>query len=166
MKLQVVGRPMPRIEGPEKVSGKTLYTADVQLPGLLWGKCLRSPYPHARIVRVNAEKAKRVKGVSAVLTGADLPPFRVGLSLQDSPILAQGKVRFAGEKVAAVAAIDLDAAEEALSLIEVDYEELPAIFDPKKAMEARAPLIHEELASYKGFHPPPETLPNVFAIQN
>jgi len=166
MKLKVVGRPLGRIEGPAKVSGQTLYTADVRLPGLVWGKCLRSPYAHARIARVNAERAKKMKGVFAVLTGQDLPPFRVGLSLQDSPILAQGKARFTGEKVAAVAAENLDAAEEALSLIEIDYEELPAVFDPREAMAPGAALVHEELPSYKGFHPPPETLPNVFAIQN
>jgi carbon-monoxide dehydrogenase large subunit len=166
MELKVVGHPMGRIEGPEKVGGKTLYTADIQLPGILWGRCLRSPHSHARIVRVNTEKAKKVTGVLAVLTGADLPPFRVGLSLQDIPVLAQGQVRFIGEKVAAVAAIDPDAAEEALSLIEVVYEELPAVFDPKRAMEPGAPLVHEELPSYKGFHPPQETIPNVFAVQN
>lgn len=166
MELKVVGHPLGRIEGPEKVGGKTRYTADIQLPGILWGKCLRSPFAHARIVRVATEKAKKVKGVYAVLTGADLPPYRVGLSLQDIPLLAQGKVRFMGEKVAAVAAEDLDAAEEARSLIEVDYEELPPVFDPKMAMKAGATLVHEELPSYKGFHPPPEVLPNVFAIQN
>ena len=166
MELKIVGRPMGRIEGPEKVGGTTLYTADVQLPGMVWGKCLRSPLSHARIVRVNTEKAKKVSGVLAVLTGADLPPFRVGLSLQDIPILAQGKVRFVGEKVVAVATEDLDAAEEALSLIEVDYEELPAVFDPRKAIGPGAPLVHEELPSYKGFHRPPEMIPNVFAIQN
>lgn len=166
MKLKVVGRPLGRIEGPAKVGGQTLYTADVQLPGLVWGKCLRSPFAHARIARVNTERAKKVKGVLAVLTGQDLPPFRVGLSLQDNPVLAQGKVRFVGEKVAAVAAEELDAAEEALSLIEIEYEELPAVFDPQEAMAPGAALVHEELASYKGFHPPAETLPNVFAIQN
>jgi CO/xanthine dehydrogenase Mo-binding subunit len=166
MELKIVGRPMGRIEGPEKVGGKTLYTADVQLAGMVWGKCLRSPLPHAKIVRTNTERAKKVRGVLAVLTGADLPPFRVGLSLQDIPVLAQGKVRFVGEKVAAVAAEDLNAAEEALSLIEVDYEELPAVFDPRKAMEPGTALVHEELLSYKGFHPPPEMIPNVFAVQN
>ncbi len=166
MKLMIVGSPVGRIEGPEKVGGKTLYTADVELPGMLWGRCLRSPYAHARILRVNTDKAKKVKGVLSVLTGGDVSPFRVGLSLQDTPVLARGKVRFMGEKVAAVAAENLEAAEEALSLIEVDYEELPGVFDPRKAMSAGAPLVHEELPSYKGFHPPPEMLPNVFAIQN
>jgi carbon-monoxide dehydrogenase large subunit len=164
--LKVVGRPLGRIEGPDKVAGKTLYTADVRLPGMVWGKCLRSPFAHAKILRIDVSKAKNVKGVLTVLTGDDVPPFRVGLSLQDNPVLAQGKVRFMGEKVAAVAAEDLDAAEEALSLIEIEYEDLPAVFDPRKAMQAGAPVVHEELASYKGFHPPAEMLPNVFAIQN
>jgi CO/xanthine dehydrogenase Mo-binding subunit len=166
MNLKVVGRPMARVEGPEKVGGKTVYTADVELPGMLWGKCLRSPFAHARILRIDTDKAKGVKGVVTVLTGADLPSNRVGLSLQDTPILAQGKTRFMGEKVVAVAAEDRDAAEEALSLIEVEYEELPAIFDPKKALSAGAPLIHEELPSYKGFKQPGENLPNVFAFQH
>ena len=94
MKLKVVGRPLERIEGRDKVGGSTLYTADVKLGGMLWGKCLRSPYAHARIARMDTSKAKKVKGVLAVLTGADLPASRVGLSLQDTPILAQGKVRF------------------------------------------------------------------------
>ncbi|HEX9445907.1 MAG TPA: hypothetical protein VGA73_17440, partial [Candidatus Binatia bacterium] len=123
MNFKVVGAPTSRIEGPEKVGGKTVYTADVRRPGMLWGRCLRSPYAHARILRVHTERAKKVKGVAAVLSGADLPPFRVGLSLQDTPMLAQGKVRFMGEKVAAVAAETLEAAEEALALVEVDYEE-------------------------------------------
>jgi CO/xanthine dehydrogenase Mo-binding subunit len=133
---------------------------------MIWGKSLRSPYPHARILRVDTTKAKRLKGVLAVLTGADLPLLRVGLSLQDLPVLAQDKVRFVGEKVAAIAAEELDVAEEGLSLIEADYEELPSVFDPKKAMEPGAVLIHEELSSYRGFRQPPESIPNVFALQS
>ncbi|MGE5306486.1 MAG: xanthine dehydrogenase family protein molybdopterin-binding subunit [Alphaproteobacteria bacterium] len=165
MDLKVVGRPTGRVEGPEKVGGKTVYTADVQLPGMLWGKCLRSPYPHARIVSVNTDRAKRVDGIVTVLTGADLPPHRVGLSLQDTPLLAQHKVRFVGEKVVAVAAEERDAAEEALALIEVEYQELPAVFDPREAMETGAPLVHEELPSYQGFKAPGKNVPNVFAFQ-
>ncbi len=76
MELRVVGRPMGRIEGPEKVGGKTLYTADVRLPGMMWGKCLRSPFSHAKILRVDTVKAKKLKGVVAVLTGEELPPSR------------------------------------------------------------------------------------------
>jgi CO/xanthine dehydrogenase Mo-binding subunit len=166
MELKVVGRSMGRVEGPDKVGGKTVYTADVQLPEMLWGQCLRSPHAHARIARINTDKAKQVKGVATILTGADLPSHRVGLSLQDTPLLALGKVRFVGEKVAAVAAEDRSAAEEALSLIEIDYEELPAVFDPEKAMETGSPLVHEELSSYKGFKAAAEMPPNVFAFQN
>jgi CO/xanthine dehydrogenase Mo-binding subunit len=157
---------MDRVEGPEKVGGKTVYTADVQLPRMLWGRCLRSPYAHARIVNINTDKARRVNGIVAVLSGTDLPSHRVGLSLQDTPLLAQQKVRFIGEKVVAVAAEDRDAAEEALALIEVEYEELPAVFDPQQAMETGAPLVHEELPSYQGFKAPSENIPNVFAFQN
>jgi CO/xanthine dehydrogenase Mo-binding subunit len=157
---------MGRIEGPEKVGGKTVYTADVRLPGMLWGLCLRSPHAHARILRIDTEKAKRVKGVVAILSGDDLLPHRVGLSLQDMPLLARGKVRFIGEKVVAVAAEERDAAEEALSLVDVEYEELPAVFDPKQAMEAGAPLVHEQLDTYTGFKPPAKKIPNVFAFQH
>jgi CO/xanthine dehydrogenase Mo-binding subunit len=165
MALKVVGRPMGRVDGPDKVGGNTVYTADVQLPGMLWGKCLRSPYAHARIISINAEQAKKVKGVSAILTGGDLPAHRIGLSLQDTPLLAVGKVRFIGEKVAAVAADDRDAAEEAASLIEVEYEELPGVFDARQAMTGGAPLVHEDLTAYAGFKAPIENIPNVFAMQ-
>jgi CO/xanthine dehydrogenase Mo-binding subunit len=165
MDLKVVGRPSSRVDGPDKVSGNTVYTADVQLPGMLWGKCLRSPYAHARIVSINTEPAKKVKGVRAVLTGEDLPEKRVGLSLQDTPLLAIGKVRFIGEKVVAVAAEDRDAAEEALSVIEIEYQELPGVFDACQAMIRGAPLVHEELATYAGFKPPVNEIPNIFALQ-
>ena len=165
MELRVVGRPMGRIEGPDKVGGKTLYTADVRLPEMIWGKSLRSPLSHAKILRVDTTKAKKVKGVLAVLTGEELPPVRVGLRLQDIPVLAQGKVRFVGDKVAAVAAEELEVVEEALSLIQVDYEELPSVSDPMKAMEPEAPIIHEELSSYKGVPHPRVDTPNVFSLQ-
>jgi CO/xanthine dehydrogenase Mo-binding subunit len=165
MALKIVGRPMGRVDGPDKVGGNTVYTADVQLPGMLWGKCLRSPYAHARIISINTEKAEKVKGVIAILTGRDLPAQRVGLSLQDTPLLASGKVRFIGEKVVAVAGEDRDAAEEALSLVEVEYEELPAVFDARQAMTGSAPVVHEDLAAYAGFKAPIERIPNVFAMQ-
>ena len=100
-----------------------------------------------------------------MLSGEDLGPFRVGLHLQDVPVLAQGKVRFIGDKIAAVAAEDPDAVEEALTLIQVEYEELPAVFNPLKAMEPDAPIIHEELSSYTGLPHPPVDTPNVFSLQ-
>jgi CO/xanthine dehydrogenase Mo-binding subunit len=165
MDLKVVGRPASRVDGPDKVGGKTVYTADVQLPGMLWGKCLRSPHAHARIIAINTEQAKKVKGVVAILTDKDLPAHRVGLSLEDTPLLAVGKVRFIGEKVVAVAAEDRDAAEEALSAMDVEYEELPGVFDARQAMAAGASLVHEDLTAYAGYKTPVENIPNVFAMQ-
>ena len=165
MNLKFVGRPISRFDGYDKVSGNTVYTADVQLPSMLWGKCLRSPYAHARIVSINTDAAKKMTGVRAVLTAADLSDKRIGLSLQDTPLLATGKVRFIGEKVVAVAAEDRDAAEEALSAIEVEYHELPGVFDASQAMTHGAPLVHEDLATYAGFKAPGDEIPNVFAMQ-
>ena len=139
----VVGKPVTRQEGPDKVSGHFQYAADVALPGMIWGKVLRSPYPHAKIIHIDASRAMGLPGVRAVITGQDTAGMRVGRMVRDVPLLAEDKVRFVGEKVAAVAANDLDTAEEALALIEVEYEPLPAVFDPLEAMEPGAPLVHE-----------------------
>ena len=135
----VVGRPVTRQEGPDKVSGTFLYSADVALPGMIWGKVLRSPFPHARIVNIDATRARSLAGVRAVITGKDTAGMRVGRMVRDVPLLAEDTVRFVGEKVAAVAAVDPDTAEEALTRIDVEYEPLPAIFDPLEAMEPGAP---------------------------
>ena len=142
-----VGTPVKRGEGPDKVSGQTLYTADFNLPGLLWGKVLRSPLPHARVVSIDTSRAREVPGVHAVITGQDIPDRLVGRLLRDCPVLARDRVRFVGEKVAAVAAENADAAEEALLLIDVEYEELPAVFDPPEAMEPSAPVLHPHMPS-------------------
>ena len=138
----VVGKPVTRQEGPDKVSGTFLYSADVTLPGMIWGKVLRSPYPHAKIIKIDASKALGMPGVRAVITGQDTAGMRIGRSVRDVPLLAADVVRFVGEKVAAVAADDPDAAEEALLMIEVEYEPLPAVFDPVEAMDPGAPLVH------------------------
>ncbi len=135
--------PEIRIDALDKVTGTAKYAADISRPGMLWAKVLRSPLPHARIVSIDTSRARALPGVHVVLTGHDLPPYRVGRSMRDMPILARDKVRFVGEKVAAVAAEDLDTAEEAISLIDVEYEELPAVFDPVEAMKPGAPLIHD-----------------------
>ncbi|MGH7768048.1 MAG: xanthine dehydrogenase family protein molybdopterin-binding subunit, partial [Candidatus Binatia bacterium] len=140
-----------------------VYTADVSSAGVLWGKFYRSPLPHARILNVDAAKAKRVAGVKAVVTGADVSPRREGYTLQDKPIFARERALYAGEKIAAVAAVDKDAAEEAASLIQVDYEELPAVFDPLEAMAAGAPLLHPEYASYLG---PSSMAPDLKNVQS
>src|SRR3989337_243498 len=99
----VVGRLVTRQEGPDKVLGKFLYSADIALPGMLWEKVLRSPYPHARIVHIDASRAMGPPGVRAVITGKDTAGMRVGKMVRDVPLLAEDKVRFVGEKVAAVA---------------------------------------------------------------
>ncbi|HWP56509.1 MAG TPA: xanthine dehydrogenase family protein molybdopterin-binding subunit [Candidatus Acidoferrales bacterium] len=148
--FSTVGAPVPRAEGPDKVSGCAIYAADVKLPGLCWGKILRSPYAHARIRRIDASRAEKLSGVIAVVTGRDIPGRYMGKMIRDMPVLCWDRVRFIGDRVAAVAAETADIAEEALSLIDVEYEELPAVFDPLEAMKADAPLIHEDVSAYDG----------------
>ena len=161
--MRVIGQSVVRGEGPDKVTGKSIYAADVSLPGMLWGKVLRSPFPHARIVSIDTEQARAVPGVRAVITAADLPDSLVGRRLRDMPVLAREVVRFVGEKVAAVAADTQEAAEEALLLIEVEYEELPAVFDAHDAMEPGAPSLHPEMSGYEGLPQPESDISNVFA---
>jgi len=150
MQSTIIGASVTQIEGPSKVTGQTRYAADVDLPGMLWGKILRSPHPHARIVGIDASKAWSVPGVKAVVTGQDAPGHLMGKVLRDMPVLCWDRVRYIGDRVAAVAAETPEAAEEAILLIEIDYELLPAVFDPMEAMKPDAPLIHEDVASYVG----------------
>src|ERR687897_489157 len=145
---RVIGTPVERVDGPEMLLGQALYGPDVRLPGMLCGKILRSPVPHAKILRIDVEKAKRVPGVKAVIFAKDVPNRRYGYAVEDEHIFAIDKVRFVGEPVAAVAATTEDVAEEALSLIEVEYDELPAVFDAEEAILDGAPLVHEELNQY------------------
>ncbi|HEY2990739.1 MAG TPA: xanthine dehydrogenase family protein molybdopterin-binding subunit [Candidatus Binatia bacterium] len=147
-KFKVIGRPLIREDGLGKVDGSARYTADVIRPGTLWGKVLRSPLSHGRILHIDASRAKALAGVKAVITAADVSPNLIGHTFPDSPALARERVRFVGDKVAAVAAVDKDIAEEALALIDVEYEELPAVFDPLEAMQPGAPLIHPDYATY------------------
>ena len=160
---RVIGQSVVRGEGPDKVTGRSIYAADISLPGMLWGKVLRSPFPHARIVSIDTAAAKAVPGVRAVITAADLPDSLVGRRLRDMPVLARDVVRFVGEKVAAVAAETEEAAEEALLLIDVEYEELDAVFDAHEAMEPDAPTLHSELSGYEGLPQPESDINNVFA---
>ena len=160
---RVIGQSVPRTDGLEKVTGGARYTADVQLPGTLWAKSLRSPFPHARIRRVDTSRAQKAPGVHAVLTGEDVRGILYGRGLRDVPVLAQDRVRFIGERVAAVAAVDPEAAQQALEFIEVEYEELPAVFDPLEAMDKNAPILHPEVNSYAGLPKPLEEPSNAFA---
>jgi CO/xanthine dehydrogenase Mo-binding subunit len=148
--FRVIGTSVPRGEGGGKVSGRSTYAADMKLPGLLWAKILRSPHPHARIRRVDISKAEKVPGVRAVITGADVKGRLIGKQIRDLPVLCWDKVRFVGDRVAAVAADTIDAVEEAILLIDVDYEILPAVFDPLEAMTPEAPLLHDNVAEYDG----------------
>jgi CO/xanthine dehydrogenase Mo-binding subunit len=148
--FKVVGSAVPRAEGAAKVMGRTLYAADVTLPGTLWGKILRSPHPHARIRRIDASKARKVTGVRAVVTGADTRELFIGKQIRDMPVLCWDTVRFVGDRVAAAAAETVEAAEEALALVEVEYEPLPAVFDPLEAMQPGAPRLHQDVTAYEG----------------
>ncbi len=143
----LIGKSVPRIDGVEKVTGSAVYTDDMSLPGMLHAKMLLSPHPHARIVGIDTAGARAAPGVKAVLTGADLP-YRVGLYMVDKPILADGKTRYAGEPVAAVAAVSEDAAREAVDLIDVEYELLEPVLDARRALEKDSPLVHEYLHTY------------------
>jgi len=140
----VVGKGLPLKDAPEKVTGRALFTGDMTLPGMLYAKILRSPYAHARVLRVDTSQAERLTGVKAVLSKNNAPRIKVPMSL-DMPsdkVAFDEKVRCVGDEVAAVAAVSEEIAEEALKLIEVDYEELPAVFDPEEAIKPGAPLIH------------------------
>ncbi len=154
--FSVISRPIPRVEGLDKITGSAPYYVDIVLPNTLWAKNVRSPVPHARIVAIDVSRALHVPGVQAVLTATDIPFKRIGRRLQDTPILAKDRVLYVGERVAVVAAESLEAAEEGCLLVDVEYEELPAVFDPLQAMEPDAPLLHPELRSYAGF---PEYVP-------
>src|SRR5439155_22721799 len=146
--FMVLGRPIPRVEGPDKVTGRTRYTADFVLPNTLWAKNVLSPYPHARILAIDTSRALQAPGVRAVLRAADIPFKRIGRRLKDYPVLARDRVLYVGERVAVVAAADRDAAEAGVQLVDVEYEELPAVFDPLRAMEPDPPVLHPDLRSY------------------
>jgi 4-hydroxybenzoyl-CoA reductase subunit alpha len=148
MKYTVINTPVHNIDGIAKVTGRAIYTFDVTLPSMLYGKILRSPHPHAKIINIDTSKAQKLYGVKAVLTGKDTLGIKQGIwrryaDLCDEEILARDKVRYIGEPVVTVAAIDEEIAEEALNLIEVEYDILPAVFDPMEAMKEGAPQIHE-----------------------
>src|SRR6266542_2830848 len=151
---QVVGNPPPRVEGELKVSGHAKYAVDITLPGMLWGRLLRSPIASGKIKRIDTSKAEELPGVHAVVTGQDCAGLKIGRRLYDMPILADGEVRFIGQKVAAGAADTELIAEEAVNLIEVEYEETKRILDPVETMKPGARLIHADVVNYKGLRKP------------
>jgi CO/xanthine dehydrogenase Mo-binding subunit len=140
--------PEIRVEGREKVSGRMQYTADMKRPDMLWAAFATSPYAHARIVKIDTAAARAVAGVKAVLVADDIGRVRQGRYLMDWPVLAFDTVRFIGDRVAAVAAETREAAAEAARLIEVEYEELPAVLDAPAALAPGAPVLHADPTSY------------------
>jgi CO/xanthine dehydrogenase Mo-binding subunit len=146
----------------------TKYVADLEVPGMLYAKFLRSPHAHARITSVDAKRAEKSPGVMAVITGQAFP-YRMGLYIRDKMVLAKDKVRWAGEPVAAIAAETEEAAEAAIELIDVHYAPLPAVFDVNEALKPNSPLVHEELAQYEHspvYTPVPGTnIANIFKLR-
>lgn len=153
--------PSPRIDSIEKVTGSAEYVSDVVLPGMLHGKILRSPHPHARIAGIDTSAALAMPGVVDVLTGADIAGLNAhwGLYLKDRPLIAIDRVRYVGDPVAVVVAEDEHAAEDALDAIEVDYETLPYVTDALEAMRTDAPRIHDDPETLADFYFKGETKP-------
>ena len=161
-----VGIPAPQVEGEAKVSGKAVYAADITLPGQLWVKVLRSPIPHGRIKKMDIQEAVKIPGVKAIITGADVAGAKIGKKIIDMSLLAEGVVRYVGEKLAAVAAEDEASAEAAVARIVVEFEELAAVTDPTEAAKPSAPLIHPDVMTYQGLLHEMERPSNVFVSLN
>lgn len=162
--FNVVGKSIPRLDSVEKVTGRVEYGINMKVPGMLWGKLLRSPFPCARILKIDTSLAKAIPGVECIITGEDVPDRKIGRYMNDMYALARERVRYVGEPVAAVAAIDEETAERAVRSIQVDYEELPAVFDVEEAMKDTAPRVHKipdisDMAIFgtRGVHPVPGT---------
>ena len=161
MAYKFVGKAVPRLEGAEKVSGKLRYAADFEIPGSLCAKILRTSLPHARIVKIDKSKAEQLPGVRAIITGADIPAVMVGLRMKDMPLLATERVRYVGEPVAAVAADSAEIAEEAMNLIDIQYEALPYVTNPVEAIRPGAPVLHDNPGAYKNAPERATELPNI-----
>lgn len=147
--FSVVGKSVHRIDAVEKVTGRAKFAADFRVPGTLHLKILRSTHSHAKIMRIDTSKAERLLGVRAVITGKEAPEALTGALIMDQPPIARDVVRFVGEPVAVVAAETVETAEDALELIDVDYEEMPAVFDVEEAMKSGCPIVvHPNFAKY------------------
>jgi CO/xanthine dehydrogenase Mo-binding subunit len=141
--FSVIGKRVAKYDSLEKVTGRAQYLIDLKLPGMLYGKILRSRYAHARILKIDTSKAEKIPGVIAVITAKDTPKIKFGF-LKDNLPLKDVKVLSYRDEVAAVAAVDLETASRAIEAIEVEYDRLPTVFDPLEAMKDGAPLLHEE----------------------
>jgi len=169
--LKVVGKRLPRVDARERVTGEAVYPADLDLPGMVHAKLLRSAHAHARILRIDTSRAEALKGVLAVVTAADFPELPVGTTIPMGELgydmwmvaqinLARHKVHWVGQPVAGIAAIDAHVAQAALALIEVDYEPLTPVLDIAAAMAPDAPILHEHVFT-KGVEPRPRAPSNV-----
>jgi xanthine dehydrogenase molybdenum-binding subunit len=145
MSRKILGKGFPRLDALEKVTGAAQYTIDLKMPGMSYGKILRSPVPHAKIKSIDISKAEALKGVHAVITAKDVPLDKFAFFQwgADKTILCSDKVRYVGDEVAAVCAVDKDTAEEAVELIKVEYDSLPAVYDSEEAMKPDAPILHD-----------------------
>jgi len=150
----IIGKRMPRVDSRAKVMGKAKYAADLKLPGMLVGKIKRSPYAHARILNIDTSRAEALPGVKSVVTGKDTEGVKWGVFpyTRDQQFIQTEKVRYIGDEVAGVAAVDEETALRALELIKVEYEELPAVFDPMEAMASDTELIHEDYPNNVNIH--------------
>lgn len=144
-----IGTNFTRVDAEEKVTGRAVFAEDIQLPRMIYGVVVRSPYPHARIMSIDISAAEKMPGVKAVVTGRDLEMGYYGIDLQDQQMFALDKVRFVGEPVAAVAARTPDLARAAAGMVRVEYEELPAVLDGDEALKSEAPLVHEDVNAYE-----------------
>ena len=142
----VIGKRRPRLDVVPRVMGDAKFTADLALPGMLFAKVLRSPYAHARILDIDTGRAERVPGVRAIISGKDVLPYKWGVFpyTRDQQLLPKDRARYFGEEVAAVAAVDEETAAEAIELIQVEYEPLPALLDPEESLKEGAILIHDD----------------------
>lgn len=147
----VIGRRMRKVDGLAKSTGRAVYTDDLAFPGMLHGKILRSPHPHARIVSIDTSAAEAAPGVEVIVTGKDFP-FHFGSAVRDQPFLAIDRVRYIGEPVVAIAARTEAEAQEAVALVEVVYEEIPAVLDMVEAVLEGAPLVHPDQHTYGASH--------------
>ncbi|MBI3097256.1 MAG: molybdopterin-dependent oxidoreductase [Planctomycetes bacterium] len=144
--MTLIGQRIPKLDAADKATGRSRYIQDLRLPGLLEARVLRSTVPHGRIVSVDVSRAREAPGVFAVLASQDIPPKRYGYA-KDTTALKGDRVRRIGDEIAAVAAVDADAAAEALDLIRFEIEPLPAVFDPERTLDPGAPLVHEDRGS-------------------
>jgi CO/xanthine dehydrogenase Mo-binding subunit len=152
MTSSIIGQRIPRHDAVLQVTGRSEYGVDLTRPGMLFAKVLRSPHAHAKLLLLDTTRAEQLPGVATVVTAADVPNNRYGFTHLDQPVLAEDRVRYYGDALAAVAADSIETAEEAIRLVRAEFEPLPAVHDPLEAMKPDAPLVHEDRDSNVAAH--------------